>query len=86
MTLTQRPFEVRTLQQVKPDKFKEGSEEGIRLDWEEAKAYKADNGLGGDQGVLVDRAQEEYATDIGYGEMTYELSQKYAEWSATATV
>eukprot|EP00973_Karenia_brevis_P086116 11943047-Karenia_brevis.AAC.1 len=71
MTITKKPCEVRTLQQVKPDKVKEGSEEGLRLIWEEAKAYKEENGLEGDQGVIIDRAQEEYVTDIGYNTTTY---------------
>eukprot|EP00973_Karenia_brevis_P050346 6988149-Karenia_brevis.AAC.1 len=43
-------------------------------------------GWGGDKGVLVDRAQEEYVKDLGLGPATYDLSQQYSEWSAVATV
>eukprot|EP00973_Karenia_brevis_P040466 5592475-Karenia_brevis.AAC.1 len=67
MTITQRPLEVRTLQQVKPDRFGglEGEEEGLKLTWDEAKTYMDEHGLGGDKGVFVDRAQEDYVTDLG---------------------
>eukprot|EP00973_Karenia_brevis_P020983 2886511-Karenia_brevis.AAC.1 len=84
MTLSQRPFAIRTLQQVKPEKFQEASAEGLRLTWEEAKVYKTQHNMEGDLGGLVDRAQEDYVTDIGYGEATSELGKQYAEWSATA--
>eukprot|EP00973_Karenia_brevis_P063228 8790967-Karenia_brevis.AAC.1 len=40
----------------------------------------------GDTGVSVDKPQEEYVTDIGYGEITHELGRQYADWSATATI
>eukprot|EP00973_Karenia_brevis_P028076 3867204-Karenia_brevis.AAC.1 len=39
MTVSHRPFEIRTLQQVKLEKFQEASEEGLKLSWEDAKAY-----------------------------------------------
>eukprot|EP00973_Karenia_brevis_P086917 12053883-Karenia_brevis.AAC.1 len=68
------------------DRFKEVSEEGLRLSWEEARAYKEEHGLVGDLRVTVDRAKEEYVTDIGYTQSTDDLSKSYAEWSATATV
>eukprot|EP00973_Karenia_brevis_P034049 4696998-Karenia_brevis.AAC.1 len=35
-----------------------------------------EHGLVGDQGVFIDRAQENYVTDIGYGTATYNLSKK----------
>eukprot|EP00973_Karenia_brevis_P042409 5870471-Karenia_brevis.AAC.1 len=67
------------MQQVKPDKFQEDSEEGLRLTWDEAKSYKTQHNMEGDLGGLVDKSQEEYVTDIGYGEVTYELGKQYAE-------
>eukprot|EP00973_Karenia_brevis_P069483 9661729-Karenia_brevis.AAC.1 len=45
-----------------------------------------DHGLTGDQGVFVDKAKEEYVTELGLGTATFDLSQHYSEWSATATV
>eukprot|EP00973_Karenia_brevis_P053123 7384771-Karenia_brevis.AAC.1 len=74
------------MQQVKPAKFGEGDEEGLRLSWDDAKAYMDDHGLTGDQGVFVDKAQEEYVSELGLGTATFDLSQQYSEWSATATV
>eukprot|EP00973_Karenia_brevis_P024012 3312954-Karenia_brevis.AAC.1 len=74
------------MQQVKPAKFGEGDEEGLRLKWEEAQAYMADYGLSGDQGVYVDKAQEEYVDKLGLGTATFDLSQQYSEWWPTATV
>eukprot|EP00973_Karenia_brevis_P039946 5514104-Karenia_brevis.AAC.1 len=66
--MSQKPFEIRTLRQVMPDKFQEDSEEGLRLTWDEAKAYETQHHMEGDLGVLADKPQEEYVTDIGYGE------------------
>eukprot|EP00973_Karenia_brevis_P010933 1482313-Karenia_brevis.AAC.1 len=45
-----------------------------------------DRGLAGDKGVFVDKAQEEYVANLGLGPATFDLSQQYSEWSATATV
>eukprot|EP00973_Karenia_brevis_P008854 1199394-Karenia_brevis.AAC.1 len=45
-----------------------------------------DHRLEGDQGLLVDRAREDYVTDMGLGLATDDLSRQYSEWSAIATV
>eukprot|EP00973_Karenia_brevis_P058347 8123564-Karenia_brevis.AAC.1 len=74
------------MQQVRPAKFEDGEEEGLRLSWNEAKACMGGHGLAEDQGVFVDKAQEEYVTELGLGTATLDLSQQYSEWSATATV
>eukprot|EP00973_Karenia_brevis_P081735 11331378-Karenia_brevis.AAC.1 len=71
------------MQQVKPAKFGEGEEESLRLNWDKAKVYMDDHGL---TQVFVDKAQEEYVTELGLGTATFDLSQQYSEWSATATV
>eukprot|EP00973_Karenia_brevis_P074783 10392957-Karenia_brevis.AAC.1 len=61
------------MQQVKPAKFGEGEEEGLRLIWDEAQGYMADHGLSGDQEVYVDKAQEEYVDKLGLGTAIYDL-------------
>eukprot|EP00973_Karenia_brevis_P066574 9255390-Karenia_brevis.AAC.1 len=46
----------------------------------------ADHGLSRDQGVFVDKAQEDYVDKLGLGTATFDLSKQCSEWSATATV
>eukprot|EP00973_Karenia_brevis_P034563 4768629-Karenia_brevis.AAC.1 len=74
------------MQQVKPAKFGEGEEEGLRLNGDDAKAYMEEHGLTGDKGVSVDKAQEESVANLALGPATYDLSKQYFEWSATAAV
>eukprot|EP00973_Karenia_brevis_P041948 5806606-Karenia_brevis.AAC.1 len=53
------------MQQVKPAKFGEGEEEGLRLSWEDAESYMEEHGITGDKGLYVDKAQEEYVSNLG---------------------
>eukprot|EP00973_Karenia_brevis_P009308 1260603-Karenia_brevis.AAC.1 len=45
-----------------------------------------DHGIEGDQGLYVDKNQEEYVANLGLGEPTHELSRQYSAWSTRATV
>eukprot|EP00973_Karenia_brevis_P021547 2961085-Karenia_brevis.AAC.1 len=61
------------MQHVKPAKFGKGEEEGLRLSWDDAKAYMDEHGLAGDKGVFVDKTQEEYVANLGLGPATFDL-------------
>eukprot|EP00973_Karenia_brevis_P010011 1353315-Karenia_brevis.AAC.1 len=78
------------MQQVKPAKFGEREEEGLNLSWDDAESdaesYMEEHGLAGDRGLYVDKAQEEYVSNLDLGEPTHNLSRQYSEWSAKATV
>eukprot|EP00973_Karenia_brevis_P040492 5597996-Karenia_brevis.AAC.1 len=45
-----------------------------------------EHGISGDKGLDVDKAQEEYVANLGFGEATHNLSRQYSEWPARATV
>eukprot|EP00973_Karenia_brevis_P074817 10397736-Karenia_brevis.AAC.1 len=55
------------MQQVKLAKFKEGEEEGLRLNWDDAQPYMDAHGLSGDKGGVCGQGTGGICGQFGVG-------------------